>query len=119
LGWFSRDHRKLITIDHSQAFISGLCIGDAWIGNPEKKIPPWRDTGVEIFGPAVADVEAAFAAAWKLTGGLIPLKKFPGGRTCRRQVHTFAHCTGFSGNDGDIPFGFDVGGFRASDVVVD
>ena len=36
-GWFSRDHRKLITIDRSQAFISGLCIGDAWIGNPEKK----------------------------------------------------------------------------------
>jgi phosphatidylserine/phosphatidylglycerophosphate/cardiolipin synthase-like enzyme len=76
-GWFSRDHRKLITIDRSQAFISGLCIGDAWIGNPEKKIPPWRDTGVEICGPAVADVEAAFAAAWKLAGGLIPPEELP------------------------------------------
>ncbi|RPJ39107.1 MAG: cardiolipin synthase B [Deltaproteobacteria bacterium] len=76
-GWFSRDHRKLITIDRSQAFISGLCIGDAWIGKPEKKIPPWRDTGVEICGPAVADVEAAFAAAWKLTGGLIPSEELP------------------------------------------
>jgi cardiolipin synthase len=70
-GWFSRDHRKLIAVDHSQAFISGLCIGDAWIGNPKKKIPPWRDTGAEICGPAVADVEAAFAAAWKLAGGSI------------------------------------------------
>jgi phosphatidylserine/phosphatidylglycerophosphate/cardiolipin synthase-like enzyme len=77
LGWFSRDHRKLITIDRSQAFISGLCIGDAWIGNPKKKIPPWRDTGVEICGPAVADVEAAFAAAWKLAGGFIPPEELP------------------------------------------
>jgi phosphatidylserine/phosphatidylglycerophosphate/cardiolipin synthase-like enzyme len=77
LGWFSRDHRKLITIDHSRAFISGLCIGDAWIGNPKKKIPPWRDTGVEISGPAVADVEAAFAASWKLAGGLISPEELP------------------------------------------
>ena len=76
-GWFSRDHRKLITIDRSQAFISGLCIGDAWIGNPKKRIPPWRDTGAEICGPAVADVEAAFAAAWKLAGGLIPPEELP------------------------------------------
>jgi phosphatidylserine/phosphatidylglycerophosphate/cardiolipin synthase-like enzyme len=76
-GWFSRDHRKLITTDRLQAFISGLCIGDAWIGNPEKKIPPWRDTGVEICGPVVADVEAAFAAAWKLAGGFIPPEELP------------------------------------------
>ena len=72
LGWFSRDHRKLITIDGSHAFISGLCIGDAWMGKPEKRIPPWRDTGVEIRGPAVADAEAAFADAWALAGGIIP-----------------------------------------------
>ena len=76
-GWFSRDHRKLIAIDHAQAFISGLCIGDAWIGNPKKKILPWRDTGVEIRGPAVADVEAAFAAAWKMAGGWIPPEEIP------------------------------------------
>jgi phosphatidylserine/phosphatidylglycerophosphate/cardiolipin synthase-like enzyme len=75
--WFSRDHRKLISADGSKAFLSGLCIGDAWIGNPEKKIPPWRDTGVEICGPAVADVEAAFAAAWKLAGGWIPPEELP------------------------------------------
>ncbi|EFK95734.1 hypothetical protein LDC_2254, partial [sediment metagenome] len=32
---------------------------------------------MEICGPAVADVEAAFAAAWKLTGGLIPSEDLP------------------------------------------
>jgi phosphatidylserine/phosphatidylglycerophosphate/cardiolipin synthase-like enzyme len=68
LGWASRDHRKLLSIDGSQAFISGLCIGDAWIGDPARGIAPWRDTGVELGGPAVADAETAFAAAWALAG---------------------------------------------------
>jgi cardiolipin synthase A/B len=72
LGWASRDHRKLLTIDGSQAFISGLCIGDAWVGDPARGVAPWRDTGVAMVGPAVADAEAAFAAAWKLAGGSLP-----------------------------------------------
>ena len=50
LGWASRDHRKLLTIDGSEAFISGLCIGDAWTGDPARGIAPWRDTGVQLRG---------------------------------------------------------------------
>ncbi|HXZ35164.1 MAG TPA: phospholipase D-like domain-containing protein [Thermodesulfobacteriota bacterium] len=73
LGWASRDHRKLLTIDGSLAFISGLCMGDAWAGDPSRGIPPWRDTGVEIRGPAVADAEVSFAEAWKTVGGSIPV----------------------------------------------
>jgi phosphatidylserine/phosphatidylglycerophosphate/cardiolipin synthase-like enzyme len=71
LGWASRDHRKLLTIDGSLAYISGLCMGDAWAGDPARGIAPWRDTGVEILGPAVADAEASFAEAWKKAGGSI------------------------------------------------
>jgi cardiolipin synthase len=71
LGWASRDHRKLLTIDGSLAFISGLCMGDAWAGDPARGIAPWRDTGVEVRGPAVADAEAAFDEAWKRAGGSI------------------------------------------------
>jgi cardiolipin synthase A/B len=71
LGWVSRDHRKLLTIDGSEAFISGLCIGDAWVGDPARGIAPWRDTGVQLSGPAVADAEAAFAGAWALAGSPI------------------------------------------------
>ncbi len=77
LGWFSRDHRKLLSIDGSLTFISGLCIGDAWMGDPDRGVAPWRDTGVAIRGPAVADAEAAFAAAWKLAGGSIPAAELP------------------------------------------
>jgi cardiolipin synthase len=63
-GWMSRDHRKLLSIDGRVAFVTGLCVGKRWVGEPEKGVEPWRDTGVEIRGPAVADVEQAFAQSW-------------------------------------------------------
>jgi cardiolipin synthase A/B len=64
LGWVSRDHRKTITVDSTIAFVTGLCVGRMWAGDPTRHLDPWRDTGIELRGPAVADVEAAFAEAW-------------------------------------------------------
>src|SRR6187399_1014156 len=61
LGWVRRNHRKLIAVDGRVAFVSGLCIGEAWEGIPSRKLEPWRDTGVEIIGPAVAMAEHSFA----------------------------------------------------------
>ena len=72
LGWLSRDHRKMLAVDGEVAFITGLCVGRMWVGEPEKKIEPWRDTGVEIRGPAVADAERAFAEVWAMMGAPIP-----------------------------------------------
>jgi len=72
LGWLSRDHRKTLTVDGRIAFVTGLCVGRMWAGMPEKRIEPWRDTGVAIEGPAVADVEHAFADVWAMTGPGIP-----------------------------------------------
>jgi cardiolipin synthase A/B len=77
IGWLRRDHRKLLAVDGSVAFISGLCIGDAWVGNVLTGALPWRDTGVKINGPAVADAEAAFADAWRLSGGHIDNASLP------------------------------------------
>jgi phosphatidylserine/phosphatidylglycerophosphate/cardiolipin synthase-like enzyme len=79
LGWASRDHRKLLTIDGSLAFISGLCMGDAWAGDPSRGSPLERH-GVEIQGPAVADAEASFAEAWKRPEVPFPRRKSPPGR---------------------------------------
>ena len=45
LGWVHRDHRKTVSVDGRVAFVSGLCVGDAWAGDPEKGIAPWHDTG--------------------------------------------------------------------------
>lgn len=75
LSLFSRDHRKMLAVDGRVGFISGLCIGQDWIGHPEKQIPPWRDTGVEIRGSAVADVERAFAEAWAMCGTPLDVSK--------------------------------------------
>ena len=72
LGWVSRDHRKLLSIDRTVAFVTGLCVGQAWVGDTARGIAPWRDTGVELRGPAVADCEAAFADAWASTGTPLP-----------------------------------------------
>ena len=68
-GWLSRNHRKSICVDGEVGFVSGLCIGKAWEGDPARRAPPWRDTGVEVRGPAVADLEAAFAQSWTYAGG--------------------------------------------------
>jgi phosphatidylserine/phosphatidylglycerophosphate/cardiolipin synthase-like enzyme len=77
LGWVRRNHRKLITVDGRVAFVSGLCIGQMWEGIPAKKREPWRDTGVEIAGPAVALAEQAFADSWTLAGGVIDRATLP------------------------------------------
>ncbi len=68
-----RDHRKCLIVDGQIAFVTGLCVGQDWVGRPEKNMPPWRDTGVEIRGSAVADVERTFANVWAMMGA--PLDK--------------------------------------------
>jgi cardiolipin synthase len=68
LGWVHRDHRKSLTVDGEVGFITGLCVGDAWVGDPEKGIAPWRDTGVEVRGPAVSEIARAFTRVWGVAG---------------------------------------------------
>jgi cardiolipin synthase len=72
LGWLMRDHRKMVAVDGEVAFITGLCVARRWMGHPARGIPPWRDTGVEVRGPAVAEIERAFAQAWKAAGPALP-----------------------------------------------
>jgi cardiolipin synthase len=68
LGWVTRDHRKAIVVDGEVAFVTGLCVARRWTGNPERGLPPWRDTGVEVKGPAVPEIEGAFARVWRSMG---------------------------------------------------
>ena len=71
-GWLSRNHRKMLTVDGEVGFISGLCVGRMWTGDPSRDIEPWRDTGVEIRGNAIADMERAFARTWAACGAPLP-----------------------------------------------
>jgi cardiolipin synthase len=72
LGWVSRDHRKMLAVDGEIGFITGLCVGRMWVGVPEKRIEPWRDTGVEVRGPSVGEIERAFAQVWDMIGEPLP-----------------------------------------------
>ena len=76
-GWLSRDHRKLITVDGRVGFVTGLCVGQMWLGDSERGVAAWRDTGVEIRGPAVADLEHAFAQTWAAAGPPLPADALP------------------------------------------
>ena len=72
IGWLSRDHRKVIVVDRKIAYVTGLCIGQAWVGDPARRRDPWRDTGVEVRGPAITDIEDAFADTWAASGDPLP-----------------------------------------------
>jgi cardiolipin synthase len=59
-----RDHRKVIAGDGEIGFVTGLCVGDMWRSDGAG----WRDTGVEVRGPAVSHIEEAFARVWEASG---------------------------------------------------
>ncbi|MER6323241.1 MULTISPECIES: phospholipase D-like domain-containing protein [Streptomyces] len=58
-----RCHRKVLVVDEETAFTGGVGIAEEWCGdarNPDE----WRDTHVEVRGPAVDGIAAAFAQNW-------------------------------------------------------
>ncbi|HEY8587407.1 MAG TPA: phospholipase D-like domain-containing protein [Rhodanobacter sp.] len=78
MGWISRDHRKLLVVDGVLGFLSGVCISAKWLGDKARHVPPWRDTGVALRGPAVTELEAAFTQSWGETGAALrPLAPAP------------------------------------------
>jgi cardiolipin synthase A/B len=78
LGWLCRDHRKMIGVDGRVGFVTGLCVGNMWRGGSHwRGADPWRDTGVAIWGPAIADIEDAFADVWATMGTPLPADEIP------------------------------------------
>ena len=71
-GWINRDHRKLLCVDGCTGFASGICLSAKWLGDPLRGQALWRDTGVALRGPAVADIERAFAEIWAMYGDALP-----------------------------------------------
>jgi cardiolipin synthase len=67
-----RDHRKVLAVDGQVAFVTGLCVGDMWVGDAARGIEPWRDTGIEVRGPALCDIERAFSHVWDAIGEPLP-----------------------------------------------
>lgn len=63
-----RTHRKLLVVDGKVGFTGGCCIDDHWLGNADSP-SVWRETQVQVRGPAVRQIQAAFATNWLQTTG--------------------------------------------------
>jgi cardiolipin synthase A/B len=60
---FRRNHRKTLVCDGEVAFTGGLNISDEWAPKSEGG-GDWHDAAIEVRGPAVAPIEAAFFRSW-------------------------------------------------------
>lgn len=58
-----RNHRKITVVDAEIGHTGGFNIGQEYIDGG-KRFPAWRDTGVRLTGPAVADLEKLFDIRW-------------------------------------------------------
>jgi len=58
-----RNHRKVVVVDGRTAYVGGHNVGDEYLGE-DPKLSPWRDTHVEVQGPAVQGVQLSFLEDW-------------------------------------------------------
>lgn len=61
-----RTHRKILVVDGKIGFTGGMCIDDSWDGNADNE-KVWRETQIRVEGPAVRQLQSAFAANWLQT----------------------------------------------------
>ena len=66
-----RNHRKIVVVDGRTALVGGLNVGDEYLGK-SARFGHWRDTHVQIKGPAVLGVQIIFAADWYWMEGQAP-----------------------------------------------
>jgi cardiolipin synthase A/B len=95
-----RDHRKLLIVDGSTAFLGGINISSVYSGGsfksgsrskPKNESDPylaWRDTDLQLQGPVVAEFQKLFIAAWESQKGAPLAEKnyFPPPRIAGREV---------------------------------
>ena len=58
-----RNHRKITVIDSEIGYTGGFNVGQEYIDGG-KAYPAWRDTGMRITGPGVAELQKWFSARW-------------------------------------------------------
>jgi cardiolipin synthase len=69
-GLTHRDHRKILVVDGNVAIIGGINISKVYSSSPfkrkrsEKEPIHWRDTDIQIEGPAVAELQKLFLVTW-------------------------------------------------------
>jgi cardiolipin synthase len=72
-----RMHRKLVVRDGEVGITGGWGIWKSWQGQA-RNANEWRDTNVRVWGPAVRQIQQAFAENWQESGGsFLPTECFP------------------------------------------
>ena len=66
----NRSHVRAIVIDGRIGWTGGFGIDDKWLGDGRTN-RAWRETNVRFAGPAVLQLQAAFAAAWAEATGVL------------------------------------------------
>jgi cardiolipin synthase len=67
----NRAHTRIVVIDGTVAYTGGFGIADFWLGDGHRS-DQWRETNVRFTGPAVRQMQAAFATGWAdATGELL------------------------------------------------
>ena len=70
-----RDHRKILIVDGTTAIVGGVNISTTYQSNPPpapsgaKPAEHWRDTDIQIDGPAVAQLQTLFLDTWSKQKG--------------------------------------------------
>jgi cardiolipin synthase A/B len=59
-----RNHRKIIVVDGSIAFVGGINVADRYVNKGKKQKLFWRDTHVRIEGPGVQYLQYIFLCDW-------------------------------------------------------
>ena len=73
----ARMHRKLVVRDGEVGIAGGWGIWKSWMGDA-RNADEWRDTNVRVRGPAVRQMQQAFAENWQEAGGdFLPPECFP------------------------------------------
>lgn len=69
-GKDARNHRKVAVIDGRVGFTGGFGVDDKWLGDGNDD-DHWRETSVRVEGPAVGEMQEAFAENWQEAGGAL------------------------------------------------
>ncbi|HUD00184.1 MAG TPA: cardiolipin synthase [Candidatus Polarisedimenticolaceae bacterium] len=63
-----RNHRRILVVDGTVGFTGGHGVAEEWTGDGRTD-GKWRDTDVQVEGPIVQQLQAAFVESWRDTTG--------------------------------------------------
>lgn len=66
-----RNHRKIVVIDGKTGFLGGLNVGDEYLGR-DQRYGAWRDTHLQMKGPAVQALQLVFLEDWFWAAADVP-----------------------------------------------